>query len=144
MRSALFNISFVRSSFWMLAFAWLCANSPQTACLEVFQWLARAKHFSHQERLVEGIKEVLAVAADETQKEALVAATESVPVSAPLIPPNDAVKKIELSTTVRNLEIAALRSEIVAWRASGPGYTALIPREVPYPPPRSDWDHPIS
>ena len=49
-----------RWPFWLLAVAWMCANSPQVAVYAVLTWLAEARTFAHQEELSRSVAHLLA------------------------------------------------------------------------------------
>lgn len=121
-----------RWPFWLLVFAWICANSPQNACFEVISWAQGATSFSHQERLVSGVTELL----DDYPAEVTALAAAPVPEPAtPAIPAGATIKKIELATTDRSDPAgpACAHMEFPGWLGWQP---AVWIAEVPYPPPR--------
>jgi hypothetical protein len=45
--------------FWLLIAAWVCVNSPQVAVYATLSWLAEARSFTHQQRLVADVAHLL-------------------------------------------------------------------------------------
>jgi hypothetical protein len=63
-----------RWPFWLLIAAWVCANSPQAATYAVLDWVASARHFSHQQQLAREVAHLLAGEKAPPRSRALVAA----------------------------------------------------------------------
>lgn len=121
-----------RWPFWLLVFAWICANGPQGACLEVISWMQGAASFSHQERLASGVAELLVDQSSDVTALAEAPADEPGP---PALPAETTIKRIELAVADR-CELAAPHCTdrgFFGWRGLQP---ALWTAEVPYPPPR--------
>lgn len=118
---------------WLLALAWLCANSPQSAGFEIISWIKGASHFSHQTNLVESAS--LLLSDQEIPRAQLAAATEVPAPVEPLIPAEATIKKIELVVPDWNGSRMP-RVEVVHYFSQPiPAWGNLV-QDVPLPPPR--------
>ncbi|MBL9200775.1 MAG: hypothetical protein JNL39_09730 [Opitutaceae bacterium] len=124
--------------FWLLIAAWVCANSPQAGVYAALSWLAEARTFTHQQRLVAEVAHLLG--GGEAVPSAIaqtVARARSQDTSRPVPPvPADAVlKKIPL-VLERTAEFLppALRADYP--RAASEAIPELLRAPPPHGPPR--------
>ena len=89
-----------RWPFWLLIAAWVCANSPQAATYAVLEWVASARHFSHQQQLSREVAHLLAGEKAPPRSRTIVATTEEpeAPRAFPPVPIGAVLKKIDLSS----------------------------------------------
>ncbi|MGD1030911.1 MAG: hypothetical protein ABSA05_07180 [Opitutaceae bacterium] len=95
---------------WLLFAAWFCANSPQSLTYDLILWTRGAQHFSHQERLR---AEVAAILLGKGGK--MTAQVEKAPArpSAPPIPAEAVMKKIDLYAPIAIASVAPAQPELI-------------------------------
>ena len=122
--------------FWLMVAAWLCANVPHSAYVEVIQGLEGIRHFSHQAQLTADTLNVL-----QGRGHQAVVKSESAPRKAPPgrpagIPGESLLKKFEFAV----LACDDIREPIEA-RVNYSEFESRPPDvffgDVPHPPPRN-------
>jgi hypothetical protein len=102
-----FRTNSSRWPFWLLIVAWVCANSPQAATYALLTWMAEARSFTHQHRLMADVASLLG------EKDAPVAlAKADVPgpeKPTPMVPADAVLKKFPLSTETASGVVAPSR-----------------------------------
>ena len=81
--------------FWLLLAAWVCANSPQAAIYGVLGWLAEARNFSHQHRLMADVAGLLG--GEKSPESTVVASAETHQNSLPVVPADSVLKRLDLA-----------------------------------------------
>lgn len=124
----------VRWPFWWLALAWLCANIPTPARLELIDWLSGLQHFSHQTQLSTQVRAALKTAPPTTT----VAASKAIPTKAafPLAVSDNLVKKTELASGPAEEALGPPRSQRHRYFSGDYVRPDGLRTEPPLPPPR--------